>query len=277
MKILTANIALGLENMDHLLPIIRGHLAFHGSTMVNFLFHPKSLKKAQARPSRRRTEYLFGHVNLQNTLKLVERTGADIVVLNEVLPQFHFAQLEPHLEELGYRTRVWGESMHYPDATVSTLIASKMPGSVVPIDLSWEEHAGGGAGVAAVRFDDSAITAIGLHLGIADKFPWLYEAEISALAKFIAEEQAAGREVIAAGDWNASAAFIQRHRSFSKLGLADAAGDIPTCPTFLPWQKPLDHVFVPKSWSVLDRQACAFGSDHLALIVNVADTRDAVL
>jgi endonuclease/exonuclease/phosphatase family metal-dependent hydrolase len=89
------------------------------------------------------------------------------------------------------------------------------------------------------------------------------------LSKFIAEEQCSGREVVLAGDWNASASFIQRYPFFSKLGLVDAGNDTPTCPTFLPWLKPLDHIFVPAQWSVKDFQAIPFGSDHLALLAEV--------
>jgi endonuclease/exonuclease/phosphatase family metal-dependent hydrolase len=269
MKILTANIALGLPHMDHLTPVIKGHLAFHGPTMLRFLFYPRSLKPLHAYTSARRVKYLESNVDLRNTFDLIERAQADLVVLNEVLPQFHRETLEPYLEQLGYHTRVWGGSLHYPDATVSTVIASKAPGTAIPIDLSWEEHAGGGAGIAAIRLDDMPVTAIGLHLGMADKFPWLYEKEIEVLAKFVSREQEQGRDVIIAGDWNSSEQHIQEFPSFSRLDLTDALGNIPTCPLFLPWQKPLDHIFIPKSWRAGGVETRAFGSDHLAVTAEV--------
>jgi endonuclease/exonuclease/phosphatase (EEP) superfamily protein YafD len=158
--------------------------------------------------------------------------------------------------------------MHYPDATVTTVVASRFVGVPAPIDLSWESHAGGGAGVAAIRFENPSITVIGLHLGLADKFPWLYKTEIEALAQFVSEEQRRGREVIVAGDWNASARSIQHFSSFSKLGLVNAEGDVPTCPTFLPWLKPLDHIFIPETWRTAHVEAIPFGSDHLAILVD---------
>ena len=270
MKILTANIALGLANMDRLCSALRGHAAFHGPTILRFLVYPKSLKEAQARQSPGRVRYLARHVDLRATVELLERENADVLILNEVLPQFHRDILEPLFARLGYTSVAWGESIHYPDATVSTIVASKIAGVAVPIDLSWESHAGGGAGIAAIRLTDQPVTVVGLHLGIADKFPWLYKVEMQMLAQWVAQEKADGREVIIAGDWNASSASMARHRPFARLGLMNADKDTPTCPTFLPWQKPLDHIFIPSGWTSSDLRAIPFGSDHLALSVEVA-------
>lgn len=114
------------------------------------------------------------------------------------------------------------------------------------------------------------LVAFGVHLTY--RSPTLFKQQIAYIAKVAAAEGAVGRQIVLAGDWNETEATITANAAFARLNLASgAAQEEPTCPTFLPrpLQKPLDHIFVPQSWQRRDSKTVAFGSDHLALLVDV--------
>ncbi len=269
LKILTANIAFGLPSMNRLLTNVRGHLAVHRLPMVTLFVRPKSLHGRKARANPGRVRYLERHSDLGRILSLIKKEDSDIVVLNEVILQLHKDELLRVLPSLGYVAFAWGPSGHHPDATVTSLIASRIPGDVVPMEFRTQLMFGGGGGTAALRLSEGNITVAGVHLSLPEKFPSIYEKQIEDVAKFARREKAEGRGVIAAGDWNASSSFIGKHGGFSGLGLVNADGDVPTCPTFFRKLKPLDHIFIPEGWKSSQLRVADFGSDHLAVAVSV--------
>jgi len=269
LKVLTANIAFGLDRMDNVLVNITGHLAFHGGAMVTWLFNPKALKNRVGYANPKRVRYLERHSNLQRVVSLVASENADVVMLNEVILQLHREALEKSLRDLGYASFSWGRSAHYPDTTVSSLIVAKVPAEPATVPFPQESHPCGGGGIAILRLRERRVTLAVVHMSLPGECPWLYDAEMKAVTDFIEEEKSRGREVVIGGDWNAPSSFIQAYLPFSKFELVCAEGDIPTCPTFFPWRKPLDHIFIPSIWKSSDAKTIAFGSDHLAVSVCV--------
>lgn len=268
MKVLIANIAFGIPGMQNLWTNTLGHLAFHGWSMIPFFLAPKTIENRVALPNPRRVHYLRRNCDLGNTLRMLRRENADIVMLNEVIPQIYKPKLEAELSALGYRSIYWGRSSHYPDTTVTSLVATKAAAEAVPSLLPQAEHPGGGGGMAMLR--SKSFTAIAVHMTVGAKFPRLYARQIDVIAEAVRKEQAAGRKVIVGGDWNESAAAIRKYPAFAELDLVNVEGDVGTCPTFLPWLKPLDHIFVSGGWKALDVQTVEFGSDHLALAAKLA-------
>lgn len=269
LKILTANIAFGLNNMDSLLTNIVGHLIFHGRQMITLFINPVSLKNRKGYLYPRRVKYLKRHSSLKNIIALIREESPDIIMLNELIFQLHKDELQNELINLGYKYFSWGFSEHYADTTVSSFVASKSKAESVMIKFPQESHAGGGAGIASIRFSESNITAISVHMCVSDKFPWLYDAEIETITKFIQGEKSTGREVVIGGDWNASASYLKKYDLFSKSNFINSEGDLPTCPTFFPKLNSLDHVFIPNNWKTLNAKTISFGSDHLAVSVEV--------
>lgn len=271
LRFLCANIAMGVSQMDTVLMNLRSHFAFHGLSLVELFANPHRLVLTQARVSGRRVKFLRRHVDLTETVRLITRVDADVVVLNEVLPQLHGTGLGVALRAGGYLTTARGLTTHYPDATISTVVASRLAGEAVVIDFPGGHHAGAGGGAAAIRFSEFDITVVGLHM-CQPQFPELFAAQIAAIASFSGHEESMGRQVVLAGDWNCSAAALTRRSSFSALHLTSAERDLPTCPTYLPRLKPLDHVFVPAAWERLEARTISFGSDHMAIVALVDTT-----
>ena len=189
-------------------------------------------------------------------------------MLNELIKQIQCSEIEKELSALGYSSIYFGYSAHHDDATVSSLVASKIKGEKLAIEFTEGAHAGGGGGIVGLRLVQSNITVVGVHM-CTPKFPWLYDAQIADIVKFLETEKLLGREVIIAGDWNASTLFLKKYPAFSKLNLINSEGDMLTCPTFLPKLEPLDHIFVPQNFKTINSKTIAFGSDHLAVSVEV--------
>ncbi len=269
MKILTANIALGLRDMDHLIPNLRGVCAYHSWTsfLVAILCPP--LRGRWGGPSRssKRIEYLRKHDNLSATLRLIEETAPDIVILNEVLPEIHGPRLDQHLRDLGYVHITYGFGAKYSDAHVSTLVATKEEAAPLPAVMPQQPYPGCGGGIAAVR-TKSGISIIGAHMALDGTDLW--RQQLQSIVNLVASEQSTGNTVIFAGDCNEIETQITP--SLSRCGLFSVdTNKTLTCPTSLPhmFQKSVDHIYVPKTWVVRDFQAIPFGSDHLALCVAV--------
>ena len=268
LKILTANVAFGLKRMDNVFVNIFNHLVFHGWSMITFFTTPKSLRKHKNHLNLKRIFYVRKHSDLKSIIDLLDKEQPDVLMLNEVIEQLFSSELEKELRLLGYKSFSLGHSKHYADATVSSLVASKIEGEAVKIKFPEESHVSGGGGIAALRLSEHKITVANVHM-CSTKFSWLYSAEVKAIAKFISEEKFAGREVVIGGDWNASTSFLNKYASFFKLNLQSAESDLPSCPTFLPKLKPLDHIFVPHGWKATKVKTVSFGSDHLAISVCV--------
>ncbi|MFZ2149961.1 MAG: endonuclease/exonuclease/phosphatase family protein [Minisyncoccia bacterium] len=266
-KILTANIAFGLNDMNNLFANFYAHYIFHGWSIITFIFNPKSLKHKLGYMDSKRVRYLKKHSKLEQIISLIKKEDPKIVFLNELLIQLHRDGLENSLQKMGYKSFAWGQSAHYADSTVSSFVASKTEGEAVEVFLPQESHAGGGGGIAAIRLAENNITAIAVHMSVLAKFSWLYEAQLEAIANFISEEEKRGRKVVIGGDWNASNISMQKYQLFSKLNFKNSEGDLLTCPTFLPKLNPLDHIYVPQNWKTVNTKTAAFGSDHLAVIV----------
>jgi endonuclease/exonuclease/phosphatase family metal-dependent hydrolase len=268
--LLTANIAYGFTDMDRLASSVRHQLQIHGWGALSYVMFP-SLRGSPAKLSAtKRTAYVLKHRNLGPTLEMIEQARADVVVLNEVIYELHRAELESALVQIGFQGIAWGVSTHYPGTSISTLVASKEPGTAIRCVMPQRPSMGGGAGMAGLRLLRTSRTIFGVHLTY--RSPALFERQLDYIAQVAADEYARGREVIIGGDWNDSVSAIVKNPKFRSLNLVPASlTENATCPTFFPHflRKPLDHIFIPCHWRGITSNTIAFGSDHLALAVEV--------
>ncbi len=193
-----------------------------------------------------------------------------MLVLNEVIYELYRGELEQALWQTGFQTIAWGVSTHYPGTSISTLVATKGLGTAIPCTMPQRPSMGGGAGMAGIRLAGTSTSVFGIHLTY--RSPTLFERQIKYLVKVAASEKNHGNDVIVAGDWNEREATIISNPEFTMLDLVPSVSvESATCPTFLPrfLQKPLDHVFIPPHWQRVRSDTIAFGSDHLALEVEV--------
>ncbi len=274
MKILTANIALGVPNARSVWVSLRSLVAFHTWKIVPFLLlggHSLGLfNYMSVATSKKRSEFFSKNTRLDNTLALIEGCEPDIVVLNEVLVQLHRPILDRELLKMGFAHIAWGPSLHYPDMTVATMVASKLPcaESFIP-QISHLPEISGGAGAAGLRLRNVPLTLVGCHLtaGLRD----FSRRQMQDLSNVIESEKEKGRQTICVGDFNETADTLLSRAPFKTEGLTSVSRE-PTCPLGLPsfMRKDLDHVFAPLSWTVKDARTIDFGSDHLALLAEVA-------
>ncbi|MES2225829.1 MAG: endonuclease/exonuclease/phosphatase family protein [Patescibacteria group bacterium] len=273
MRILTANIALGLANSDRLMNNLRGIAAYHTwFALIGIIFSPLRGSGEGPAHSERRTDYLHKHRDLEPLFRMIQDTGADIVVLNEVIPEIHEPELESRLRSMGFKTITSGQGTKYPDAHISTYIAAKETGKAIPAHMPQLARPGCGSGVACLRLDNG-ISVIGAHTAFGGSELWTRQ--IEALAALAKAEQEHGQQIILAGDWNETQGPILSLPDIQKLGVIPVDPDeTPTCPISLPrfLQRQLDHILVPEAWRVVDLDTIAFGSDHLAVCAEVAGT-----
>jgi endonuclease/exonuclease/phosphatase family metal-dependent hydrolase len=270
LKVLTANIAFGLGGMDRLVPNVKHHLHIHGWGALAHVCVPSWRGKAAQLSLSKRLAYVHKNKNLGPTWKMIGRINPDVLVLNEVMYESHHQELESGLRQEGFQTIAWGVSTHYPGTSISTMVATKMSGTPIPCSMPQRPSMGGGAGMAGIRLSEIPLAVFGVHLTY--RSPTLFARQINYIAQVSAQENCCGNEVIVSGDWNECVAKIVRHTDFKMLDLVSGETDeSPTCPTFLPrfLQKPLDHVFVPSRWRAIESSTVAFGSDHLALAVEI--------
>jgi endonuclease/exonuclease/phosphatase family metal-dependent hydrolase len=270
MKILTANIALGLEDADNLFNNVRGIAAYHSyfSLFVELFVPPLRGKYAGPWYSLKRVEYLRAGENLEPTFRMIRNANPDILIVNEVVTQMHEQKFRKELTEMGFKTISIGLAAKYPDARCSTLVASKFEGAALQCTMPQLPCPGGGSGVAGLRLQNG-ISVIGAHLALG--IPELWNAQVEAIARFAAFEQARGQAIIIAGDCNEIEAPFWKHAAFLALGLVSVdAQKTPTSPLSLPrfLQKSIDHIFIPASWRLANFETIAFGSDHLALLAD---------
>lgn len=271
MKILTANIALGLSGMDRVISNFRAHAAYHSWPTVATLAFPFLRGRVGRIPRKAgRTEGLQARDNLAATIALVQSCDPDIAILNEVVFETQGERLRAALKEMGFRTIAWGFAAHHEDARVSTWVAAKEAGAQFACEMPQSPYPGHGAGIAGMRLE-GGISAIGVHLanGVA-----LWYEQLVAVGRIVAEEKARGNHIVVAGDWNHNERAIFRHSQLGELGLVSADWEKHgTCPTYLPFRLSLDHIFISDSWKLVRAETMAFGSDHLALCAEVVPQR----
>ena len=272
LRILTANVALGIPNADNLFANVASLLAFHNWRVIPFIISKNLLNfifDYSLHPSLKRLPYFQKHFNLEKVIAMVAKELPDILVLNELFLQFNEATVL-ELKKLGFKEFSYGLSSHYPDTTLITLIASHL--ETLPerpeLGIPQGEQMGGGGGNTCVRFKDMPITMIGCHLACG--IPDIVTQQLKALTKFATKEKQKGRQIIIAGDFNLPAEKIENFPHFKELGVKTVT-DHKTCPTCLPkiFQIGCDHIFIPSEWKVNYKNFIPFGSDHLAVSVEV--------
>jgi endonuclease/exonuclease/phosphatase family metal-dependent hydrolase len=269
LRILTANIAFGFVGMDRLLSSVRHHLHIHGLAILNCRFSRRSDDRIVA-VRMRRAKYISKHQNLNPTIDMIWRLQPDILILNEVIYELNRELFEDVLDRIGFQTIEWGVSNHYPGASISTLLATRAPGTSIRCAMPQRPSMGGGAGMAGVELAVGSLSVFGMHLTYGGSL--LFERQVKYIAEVARNQATRLSNIVVAGDWNASEATIFANQDFRRLNLVSGASiENPTCPSFFPrfLQRPLDHVFVPSKWKRVRSEAIAFGSDHLALMVDV--------
>lgn len=267
MKILTANIAYGFANMDRLTSSIWHQLHIHGPGILTYEFLPGLRGLSPTVSEAKRVAYAKKNQHLKPVFDLIRRTAPDVLVLNETLYELYRDDIEQELRTMGFQTIAWGVSTHYPGTSISTLLATKEAGEVIPCTMPQRPSMGGGAGMAGIRLN-SKLSIFGMHLTYRN--PPMFAKQLTYIADMAKKEKTRGNEIILAGDWNESEAAVCANADFKTLNLVSAdPQEKLTCPTFLPrfMQKPLDHIFVSAGWKTDRAEAIAFGSDHLALLV----------
>jgi endonuclease/exonuclease/phosphatase family metal-dependent hydrolase len=268
--ILTANIAYGFPGMDRLYSSIKHQLHVHGWGALTYEFFPTLRGKMATVSERKRTAYILEHRNLEPTIDLIRQSQPDVLVLNEAIYELYREELEATLGRLGFRTMAWGVSTHYPGTRIATLVASREQGEPIQCKMPQRPSMGGGAGMAGIRLPASELAVFGVHLTY--RSPGLFKQQLRYIAKIASSERRNGRDLVLAGDWNEPEAAIVSNPDFASLDLmSGVVHEDSTCPTFLPshFQKALDHIFIPRHWQRGPSKTLPFGSDHLALIVEV--------
>ena len=270
MKILTANIALGLKDMDHLVNNVHGITTYHSWTsyLVAILCPPLRGLWGCKPYSQKRINYLRKHENLDSTFNMIRKNNPDILILNEVVPEIHESRFDKELKDMGFTTITYGLGGKYPDAHVSTLVATKEKAIILQTDMPQPPYPGCGGGIAGLRLE-SGVSIVGVHMALKGK---VWREQLNAITALLQTEKIAGNQVIFAGDCNEKEEPIISGSNFSILGLVSAdMQKTSTCPTSLPriFQRSLDHIFIPSEWKIDDFRTIAFGSDHLALLVSV--------
>lgn len=271
LRILTANIAMGNPRADNPLIDLYGLTRFHNWRVIPFVLFGNRLRflfDYSAKPNKKRVPYFKRVSDLHNTLELVRRERPDLLVLNELFVQLHGDAILLALQELGFKHFSKGIGSHHSDTTLFTLVASRLPileGGTAFV-MPQRNEAGGGGGATSIRLKDHPITLIGCHFGTGNKE--LFAEQVRSLVDFARAEQSQGRQVIAAGDFNAPADLVQSTEGFSDLHLKSTT-DRKTCPVGVPkiFQIACDHIFIPASWQVRGNKFPAFGSDHLAVSI----------
>lgn len=270
MKILTANIAYGFKGMDNLASSLWHQLHIHGWGVLTYEFLPALRDTFASVSEERRVAYVKKKQHLGPTVELIQRADPDMLVLNEVIYELYREPLEQKCKEMGFTTIAWGVSTHYSGTSISTLVATKERGEIIPCTMPQRPSMGGGAGMTGIRLSGRPISIFGMHLTYRN--PVMFSKQLAYIATMTKGEQTQGKEVVLAGDWNESEAAVSFNQDFKTLGLISAdTQEKLTCPTFLPgfMQKSLDHIFMPAHWKSDHAEALAFGSDHLALFVEV--------
>lgn len=270
MKILTANIAYGFAGMDNFVSSVRHQLAIHGWGILAYEFFPPLRGKTAVVSETKRVAYVKAHKNLEMTFDMIKRYQPDVLVLNEVIYELYRDQMEQELKKEGFKSIAWGVSTHYNGTSISTLIATKQPGTAIPCTMPQRPSMGGGAGMAGIRLKERQLSILGMHLTY--RSPTLFKRQIKYIVEIAVAEKALGNNIVLAGDWNESESAIFANPEFKTLDVV--AGNSPeklTCPTFFPQRlrKPLDHIFIPSHWKTTRSETIAFGSDHLALLEEV--------
>lgn len=272
-KILIANIAIGVPGADSPLRSLLTLVRFHGWRVLPFLLTGGRLSGIfdySARPNKNRLRFASTHSTIRPILALIEKEQPDVIVLNEVLYQVHREPLEAGLKKMGFAHIAWGLSLHYPDVTISTVVASRLPcldDRFAPT-MTQLPQISGGAGIAGLRLKEHPVTIVGFHL--TKGLRGLSGQQLEDLDKIYESEEADGRLTILAGDFNEHARFIERVASLKASGLAVFI-KVPTTPLGLPkfLEADYDHICLPAGWSA-DKTTCvSFGSDHLAVITEL--------
>ena len=158
MKILTANIAMGLRDMDYLLNNLRGLAAYHGWGAYFAALVPLTRGKWAGPPYwPNRVSYMHKHKNLEPSFKLIKEVDADVVILNEILPEIHEPMFSLKLKQLGYKSIAIGFGAKYPDARVSTIVAAKKAGEQFDLARPQTPHPGCGGGGGGPGLDGKRI------------------------------------------------------------------------------------------------------------------------
>jgi endonuclease/exonuclease/phosphatase family metal-dependent hydrolase len=268
MKILTANIAYGFKGMDRLGSSIRHQLHIHGPGILTYEFLPGLRSLSPVVSEAKRVAYVKKNQHLEPVFELIRRTEPDVLVLNEVIYEVYRERVEQELYAMGFQTIAWGVSTHYPGTSISTLLATKERGEIIPCTMPQRPSMGGGAGMTGIRLKDKALSLFGMHLTYRN--PSMFIKQLGYIAVMARNEKSKGKEVALVGDFNESEPTVCANPDFKSLGLISAdPQEKLTCPTFLPrfMQKPLDHTFIPANWKRKHAQTMAFGSDHLALLI----------
>src|SRR5580704_5163148 len=144
LRILTANIAFGFAGMDRMLSSVKHHLHIHGSAILNFGVSQRLRDRNNIAVGMRRAEYVKKHQNLDPAIEMIRRLQPDILILNEVIYELNCELFEDVLDRIGFRTIEWGISNHYPGTSISTLLATKAPGSAIRCMMPQRPSMGGG-------------------------------------------------------------------------------------------------------------------------------------
>lgn len=270
MKILTANIAYGFKGMDRFATSVWHQLHIHGPGILTYEFLPGLRGLSPTVSETRRVAYAKNHQHLEPIFNLVRSISPDVLTLNETLYEIYRDDIERELRANGFQTIAWGVSTHYPGTSISTLVATKESGDIIPCEMPQRPSMGGGAGMAGIRLRGKPLSVFGMHLTYRN--PPMFAKQLAYIGSLAKKEQTQGREILLAGDFNESESAVRANPDFQTLGLVSAdSREKLTCPTFLPpfARKPLDHVFMPSSWKTKHAEAIAFGSDHLALVADV--------
>jgi len=212
--------------------------------------------------------------------ELIEAHNPDLIVLNEVMPDFN-DKIIPVLDENDYQV-VIGRAKHVPQPmTRAAIIASRFSGEEIDFDIPGKA----GSGSCGLSIPDLGLTILALHPSAFNKKIRQEQLEFTAnrVGEILSEEPKT--QIIVAGDFNTGGSELDPY--FENLPLSRYS--LPSFPHSAlfqslgrkkwSWlrklqdikngQKDLDHIFIPSSWSGVELSTHETTSDHLALVMKV--------
>ncbi len=206
-------------------------------------------------------EKVHRRTDLDETIKIVERSKADLLGLCEIY-EGQEEEICQGLQGLGYKYFYFGEGhkFKYSDKHVMELLVSKFEGEQLDVG-KWplENKIGGGGGFVVCKFKEPEINVLHVHLGIPIRN--FFQDQIKYMKEIVDGFDEGGGRSIVMGDFNYSWKDLQKH--FPDFSLVSA--EMKTC-SMTPimkklYNKDVDHIAVKGIDPILT--GCLGGrSDH---------------
>lgn len=260
-KVLTYNILFGMKG-DNLFSNVVSHFCLHGARALLPEFIAKNtaifLSKLRSR-------------HLNQVISIIKEENPDIICLNELLRGMHKQILEKELKLLGYKTFVWGSSLHHESPIdVSTVLISKFDAKELGNNITFLPKMGGGGGCATMLIEKLNLLVMGIHTSSLDSS--LSKRQMKEVFDYLIKSKK-NFKILLMGDFNKTSDELKCECPvlFKEFDF-NIEQKTPTCPFFyVPRIKPkrLDQIFfLNNEFKLIEEKLIESVSDH-KVVVNI--------